>query len=293
MSVLLACSLGGCDRSGEGSASAPEPERFRSEVLPEAPARIASMAPNITEILFALGAGDEVVAVTRYCDYPAEAATRRSIGGMLDPDYEALLAAEVELVLGVRDGADHRLVGRLEGAGIAYGFLVIDDREGIARGIEEVGRWIGREARGVEVREEFERELTAAGVEVRAALEEAGHSGRKVLVVFDQEPVVAAGPGTFLAEVMELAGLENALGEEFAAYPVLDMEAVFSVNPEIIVDVSLGPSTAAVQGFWGRFEGLDAVAAGRMVHLDDPVMMRPGPRLPEALRALGRAVEGL
>ncbi len=124
--------------------------------------RIASMAPSITELLFALGLGEKVVAVTRYCDYPPEATDRAVIGGMLDPDYEAMLAAEPDLVLGVKDGADHRMVQRLDAAGIAYGFLTADDLAGVRASMELLGEWLGADEAAAELRRRFDDELHRA-----------------------------------------------------------------------------------------------------------------------------------
>src|SRR5690554_116180 len=127
--VLLSFSLFACERQQAGPdvaptvtepADAPELAIVRSETLPKTPARIVSLAPNVTEILFALGAGERVVGVTRYCDYPPAATRIARIGGMLDPDFEAMMAARPDLVTGVMDGSDQRLVARLDQAKIPY-----------------------------------------------------------------------------------------------------------------------------------------------------------------------------
>ena len=296
LAVMIAAT--GCDRESPEPVSEKtvqekieESDDFtRSDEWPQDPQRIVSLAPNITEILFELGLGDRVVGVTRYCDWPPQATDIPKIGGMLDPDYEAILATRPEVVLGVKDGADHQVVERLESAGVAFGFLAMDDLATIQRGFHLLGIWLGAEERADELKEDFDRALRAESRSVRETLD---LDGATALVVYDHEPVVAAGVGSFGHEILILAGLQNALGDDLGSYPVLDMEKVMSLNPAVIIDVSIGPTTEEVAQFWERFDSLDAVQTGRVVHVDDPVMMRPGPRIPEALRRLGEAVEGL
>ncbi len=298
--LVLVTVLAGCDRDGEEEAAqdgAVEGEEvdelgemlgkdgpYRSEEWPEEVERIVSMAPNITEVLFELGYGEEVVGVTRYCDWPREVELIATVGGMLDPDYEAMLAQEPDLVLGVVDGADHRMLEGLESAGVAYGFVSMDDINGIKEGIRQVGEWLGGEERADEVIAEFEKGLAAQSEAVGEAL---GAEGLRALMVYDREPVVAAGPGTFGEEILELLSMSNALGEESSAYPVLDMEAVLAADPEVVLDVKMGGDA---RGYWERYGGIDAVANERVFHIDDPLMMRPGPRLPEALKLVGEAM---
>lgn len=262
----------------------------KSDGWPEDIDRIVSMAPNITEILFALGLGDKVVAVTRYCDFPREASERDTIGGMLDPDFEAILAAEPDVVLGTKDGADHRVTDKFDRAGVEFGFLAVDDLDSVRRVIERLGGWLGVEDRAESVLADFDEELLESRNQVREVLEA---DGQTALLIYDREPIVAAGPGSFGGELLELAGLNNGIDDQAGAYPVLDVEKVLRINPAIIIDVKIGADSDVVHDYWGQFESLDAVKQDRVVHIDDPVMMRPGPRIPTAVERLGEAVEAL
>ena len=278
------------DRSSPPDDQSDEGIQTRSTILPENPERIVSMAPNLTELLFAFDRGSELVGVTRYCDWPPEAASIPKIGGMLDPDYEALLATEPDLVLGVPAGADHKVVRLLEGADIAFAFLEMDDLAGILRGIHELGEILGEKDKARQIAAQLQEDLQTHSRAIRKRFDQ---TGTTVLLVYDQEPIVAAGRGTFGDELITLAGLDNAVDDRAGAYPLLDIEQVLSLNPTIILDVSIGPQTSEVLAFWNRFPALDAVAHSRVFHIDDPVMMRPGPRLPEALRQIGEALEDL
>ncbi len=281
----------GCERSEELPESDTEVTDFMlSESWPDEPERIVSLAPNITELLFELGLGDRVVAVTRYCDWPPEAEDVPTIGGMLDPDYEAILGARPDVVVGVIDGADHQTVDKFDGAGVAYGFLQIDDLNTVSEGIDRLGAWFSIEKEAAALNKRFQNELKA--LEDRIG-ESTKLEAKKALLVFDRQPVVAAGPGSFGEDLLNLAGLENAVRGDIGAYPVLDMEKVLAANPAVIVDVTMGDGEDEVLDYWRRFESLEAVERGAVVHIDDPVMMRPGTRIPDAVDRLGRALEEL
>ena len=297
--ACVAALAGGCDKP-----SAPVPGPQKDEVpgervvredatlsanLPERPERIVSLAPSTTEVLYALGAGERVVGVTRYCDFPEEVSEVPKIGGMLDPDLEAILAARPDLVVGVQAGADHQVADQLQEAGVAYAFARGDDLDAALHTMELLGAWIGEDEAGRELRARTEQAIEEVSGQLQAAH---GVSPQRALLAYDREPVVVAGPGSFGAELIALAGLENAVGDATTSYPVLDMEAVIEAEPQIIIDVSLNVSSEEVLGFWQTFKSLPAVTEERVVHLPDAVMMRPGPRVPQALELLGEAARG-
>ncbi|MFU8804640.1 MAG: ABC transporter substrate-binding protein [Bradymonadaceae bacterium] len=261
----------------------------RSAELPTHPLRVVSLAPNVTEILFALGAGERVVGVTRYCDYPEAVKTLPRIGGMLDPDFEAIMAARPDLVTGVIDGSDNRLVQRLDQAKIPYIFFKMDTVEETYAGLLEIGRTMDLEGAGLKAAGELEEALTALSHEFQAHLR-SRDSPPRVLLVYDHQPVVAAGPGTFGHELIELTGAKNALGPDARSYPVLDIEMVIALNPDILIDATLSRSDTEVTRFWSQYPSLKAVEHERVARFGDPVLMRPGPRLAQALELIGKAI---
>lgn len=276
------------------SASAVEPAEgddvLRSDPWPDDVDRIVSMAPNVTEILFELGLGDRVVAVTRYCDWPEEVEHLPSIGGGLNPDYEAILGAEPDVVVGVRDGPERELIDNIDRAGIAHGFIAVDGVDSVLRAIELLGHWFDVESRAEASVEQFETDLKAVSRRDAARI---GEPMKSALLVFDRDPVVAAGPGSFGDELLEFAGIENALSSGANPYPVLDSEKIIDLDPDIIVDTTIDPGGESKDRYWGRFESLRAVEQDRVVHIDDPVMLRPGPRIPQAVEHLADTIEEL
>lgn len=311
MRVLLAVAVAfaaGCDRGGadgatssasagateneSGSASGAEDESTaegplvaKSDDLSDDPRRIVSLAPNITEILFELGVGDRVVAVTSHCDYPEAATEKPSVGTFANPDFETIVAKKPDLVVGVVSGGDRGVFERLKSVDLPHAFVRMETVEETVRGIETVGELVGRHGEAASLAASLERRLD------RLRSRWAGEPARRVLLVYGHEPLVAAGPGTFGHQLLEAAGADNVLADAGTQYPRLDIEKVVESSPEVIVD------TATIANpddgdFWASHTSIEAVRQDRVRYLTDPVVLRPGPRLPEALRRIGGAIHG-
>ncbi|QDG51258.1 hypothetical protein FIV42_11055 [Persicimonas caeni] len=291
--VLLAV-LAGCDKpsttqksANQTAASAGEgaPEVVVTDELPGRPERIVSLAPNVTEILFALDAGDRLVGVTRFCDYPAQAAEIPKVGGIVDVDLEAILAKEPDLVVGTSSGADPKIAKKLDDAGIPYGFVRMDNLAQTYRGIAKIGELVGAADKA---------EALAADME--AKMDRVADSARdgehpRVLMIFGRNPLIAAGPGTFGHELVELAGGKNVLADAKAPYPKLDIEKVISLDPERIIDATMAGEGLDTE-FWNQYPSIDAVERGHVYLIDDPVVLRPAPRLVDGLRTIREAIVG-
>lgn len=253
----------------------------QSDRLPDAPARIVSLAPSVTEILFAIGAGDRVVGVTRFCDYPAEVAELPKVGGFIDPDLEAILARDAELVIGVAAG-DAAVTQKLQRAGLPHVFLKMETFDATYRGIEAIGEVVGEADAAREVVAEMRREVH----DIVAVSPEETPS---VLFVMGHKPLIVAGPDTFGHEMITLSGARNAAGELEAPYPRLDIERVLEMNPDVIIDATM-VSGQRPGDFWKAYDALTAVKRDRVVLFEDASLLRPGPRLVDALRAFKAAV---
>lgn len=264
--------------------SAPTTRVHVSEQMPGKPRRIVSLAPNITEILFALGAGDRVVAVTRFCDYPPEVESLPEIGGIVDPDLESIVSYEPDLVIGVTSGADTSIRDQLDRAEISYAFAEMDDIEETYAGIQRVGTWVGEDRRAHEVVEDMQSRIEALSVEP-------GDQERPgVLFVYGRNPLTVAGPGTFGHDLVERAGGSNPLADADTKYPKVDLEKILELDPDRIIDATMGEAVA--QDYWTQYEGLSAVEHGHIYRLEDAAVLRPGPRLVEALAYIRTAVRG-
>jgi iron complex transport system substrate-binding protein len=260
------------------------------------PQRLVSLAPSVTELVFALGLGERVVGVTRYCDHPPEAATRSQVGGYLDPNYEAIVALRPDLVLLIQDQADtERRLGQL---GLATLRVDHHDVAGILASIERVAAACDVVERGVELSRALEARLAAVAATVPPG------PPPRVLVVVGRAAgggsvtsVWAAGPGAFYEDVLRLAGAANACATGGVPYPELSREGIGSLDPEVIVDVQprlaeQGLDAAAAVADWQGLVEVRAVREGRVVVLGDDFMEIPGPRVVDAVEAVAAAVHG-
>jgi iron complex transport system substrate-binding protein len=253
---------------------------------PAAPVRIVSLAPSMTEVLFALGAGPRVAGVTRFCDYPPEAARLPKVGGFLDVSLEAVAALRPDLIVGVPNASNRNVIERLGELGFPVLLLEAHGLEDTYRLVREVGRSVGAEPAAQRLAASMRARVAAVEARVRGA------ARTQVLFAYGRDPLVVAGPGSFADELLRKAGADNVAREGTARYPTWSLEAVLVAAPDVIVDSFMGgsapPDAARLRARWGRFASLPAVRSGRLHWLDPQLFARPGPRLVDALEALAR-----
>lgn len=253
----------------------------------EAPQRIVSLTPALTEILFAVGAGDRVVGVTQYCDFPSAAKTRPKIGGYVNPSVEAVIALKPDLVV-VSPGPGNRDAAlAMRRAGLRLEIVPAETLEESLAAIEIVARAAGDEAAGRELRKDVRARLDAVARRV------AGIPRTRTLFCIQTDPIIAAGRDTLPSQLLELAGGSNVV--DVARYPRLDVEAVAAARPELILQsrMDLASGDAHTEdAFWKRWPSIPAVAHGRVVVLHDDLALRPGPRVADAAEGLAAILHG-
>jgi len=242
--------------------------------------RVVSLAPGITESLFAIGAGEELVGVTTYCTYPPEARQKRSVGEMLSPSVEAITALSPDLVVATVEGNLRDDVLALERIGIPVFITNPRSLEGIRRSITQLGILTGH-------RQEAQR-LTADLKRREDSLRhEASTPPVRTLLILALRPLVVVGGGTFLDDLLSAAGAENLGAESAGSYPTISRESVAVGDPEVLVllsDAAADTSTLLEQ--YPEWRRLSAVRHDRLVILDADLLARPGPRALEGLALL-------
>jgi iron complex transport system substrate-binding protein len=262
-------------------------ERARRDV-PLAPTgdgtarRIVSLTPSTTEILFALEVGDRVVGVSRYCDFPPAATMLPRVGGFTDPSLEAILALSPDLVVGARGPSNRGVVETLASLGIATAFPPDGTLDDVRASIRDLGARVGAGRRAEALVAAIDADLLA----IRTAL--GGRRPVRTLVVLGSRPLSVAGPGGFLDDVLRAAGGENVV-RDGPPWPTIGVERVLDLAPEVIVEAGLG--MGGEPGLdWSRWPSIPAVRDGRVVRIDDVRLLRPGPRVAEAVALLARAL---
>ncbi len=255
----------------------------RSVEVPAAPRRIVSLVPSVTEVLFAVGLGERVAGVTRFCDYPPEARGKPQVGGYSDPSVEALVGLRPDLVFAAADSTPRALVQRLEGLGVAVYVIYPKDVASAVAAVGEVARVAGAPGPG----EALAARLEASVTRVAAAV--AGRPRPRVVLGVMLKPLVVVAPGTLGDDLIRLAGGTNAVPKGSAPYPTWGPEALLAADPEVVI-VTPHPGEPDPTGAVKAWPELRAVRSGRVVSVEADWVHRPGPRLVQGLEALARAL---
>ncbi len=273
--LALACALpSGCIRPEETPGPPP---------ASGAPRRVVALAPSLTEIVFAVGAGGSLVGVSEYSDFPPEARNIPRVGG-LEVSPEKVVSLRPDLVLATPEGNAKGPVSALAAAGVPLQSVPAGSLGEVIAGIRLVGRRLGRAdaadrlAAGLEKRREAVRAEAARSRKRRP---------RTVLLIWP-DPPQAAGGGTFLNDLLAEAGGDNALGGR-AGWPLVSPEWLATAP----LDVLVVPDSAETRATYERAfrEGplsRGTVARARVVRIDEAILTRPGPRVFDALERLAR-----
>jgi iron complex transport system substrate-binding protein len=253
--------------------------------LAKPPGRIVSLAPSITEMLFALGLDDQVVGVTEFCDYPAAAKSKAKVG-YANPSIEALVALQPELVLAPKDFLRPDLQTMLEQLKIPLFVLEARTVEDIPLQIQTLGKLFEKGSLANDLTQAMRQRIA----EIRQKAETLPR--KRVLYVLNSQPLITVGPGSFIHQMIGLAGGSNIAAHAGMAYPRLSMETVLKEDPEVLIfpsgDIETVPRSEQHQ--WRRWDSLSAVKQHRFHEVSSNLLNRPGPRIVEGLEQLAKAI---
>jgi iron complex transport system substrate-binding protein len=252
-----------------------------------APRRIVSLAPSVTEMLFALGLGERVVGVTRWCTYPAAAKALPKVGD-LTLSEEKIAALRPDLIVGDASLA-RPFLERLDRLGWPVLAVAPQRVAEIPRVMELLARAAGMPEAGRQEAERFRSRL--AQLTQKGAVNARRAGGRtKVFLLLDPEQLYTAGPGTFLDELVWLAGGQNVASGARSPWPLLSEEALLFADPQVIVVACPPPAAVLARPRW---RGISALRTGRVYQVDPDLLSRPGPRLLDGLEFLIEVLQEL
>lgn len=292
VALLLAVGFSACSSK---DASVPEvvlPTRSftddlgREVKLPEKVERAVSLAPSMTEIIFAAGGGKKLVGVTTYCDFPQETSSIEKVGDTQTPNIERIIALSPDVVFVSTASQLEAFMSALEQRSIAVIVVNVRSFDDLFRSVIEVGEILGTEelatgnAVSLSGRESFIRHQIIRSPEI-----EAGRPRRKAQRVFVQisnEPLFTIGKDSFLTEVVAKAGGESVTKDVPSGYPKLSKETASAMSPDVIIlsDSEDNREPNAV------FKNSPAVKNGRVYRINADIISRPGPRLVDALEQI-------
>ncbi len=256
---------------------------------PRPPSRIVSMAPNLTEILFALGLGAKIVGVTQDSDHPPLALSKPRVGTFWQPNIEAVISAKPDLIVTLAFEQHRDLARRLRRIG--YNCLAVD-----IESINDLFHAIATIGEATATGEQAQKLSRAIETQMHRFREATAGSPRiKVLWVVQREPLRIASRDTFVNEMIELAGGENAVGPTLRNYPPIGAEQVIATGPEVIIEPVMVPGSPDGQlrqafAYWQRFANVPAVINRRIYVIDGAVVSRLGPRLPEGIEIIAKCL---
>jgi iron complex transport system substrate-binding protein len=267
-------------KSGESRLARDQAGRTVS--VPDNPLRVVSLAPSITEIVFALGEGDRLKGVTQYSDFPAEAQSLPKIGSYVHPDLERIVALKPDLCIAVRDGNPGNVVTELEALGIPV--YTVDPRglDTAVGTVLELGQLLNASSKA----QNLANEMHARIERVKARVARTGGRPR-VFFQIGTAPIVSAGTNTVINELIVAAGGKN-VAEGPTSYPRFSMEEVLALQPEVIIITAMTkePDLEKEGVEWRQYEGLPAVRNNRIFIVDGDLFNRPTPRIIDGLETL-------
>jgi len=266
---------------------------FIAAALFAQPRRIVSTSPSVTETLFALGLGDRVVAVSQHCHYPPEVNGRPRVGSYLKPNVEVIIGFRPDLVIVQSDAAE----AAAQLARVKLNVLQVEhgDLEKMFAGMRSIALRCGVPERGAKLEADIRKRLAA--IRQRTA----SLPRRSLVFIVGRSPgsldnLIAVGKGSYLNELIAIAGGVNALERTPMPYPKVSLESIIGLNPDVVVDMGDMAETLTVSeehkrsvvALWNLHPSLKAVAQKRVFAVAADIFVVPGPRVAEAAEAFER-----
>lgn len=246
--------------------------------------RIVSLVPSVTETLFALGLGDQVVGVSSYDDYPPNVTKLPRVGTFLTPNLEAIAALRPTLVIGRGISSNQREVHALRAMGYETLMIEDDSLSQIEQSIRTIGDRVGKREQANAIVAGIEANVNDVRNRVRP------FPSRRALMLVGHQPIVAVGPGTFLDDLVKVAGAQNIADATAQQWPQLSVEFIVAMRPEVIIDGQMGSDPQSPLHFWEAYPTIPAVKDRRVVGYPQDPTLHPGPRVGATAEMLARLI---
>jgi iron complex transport system substrate-binding protein len=258
----------------------------RRVVVPDDPRRVISLAPSITEIVYALEQGNRLKGVTRHSDYPPEAVKLPKVGSYVRLDIERIVALNPDLCIATQDGNPKAIIDRLASLKIPVYVVNPHNLDTILETILEIGTILNTGDRAKTLTTRMRSRIQR----VKSRVAQVNYRPR-VFFQIGISPIVSAGTDTFIHELIELAGGIN-LAKGWLAYPRFSREQVLALEPEVFIITSMSRQAVfeQVKAEWRRWPNIPAVRNERIFLVDSDLFDRPSPRLVSGLELLTRLI---
>jgi len=261
-------------------------EMGRKVKIPYPAKSIISLAPSITEILFALGLNEEIAAVTNFCDYPEPVFNKPRIGGFINPSIEKIVSLKPDLIIATRDGNRWETIHRLSDLGFPVYLIHPKSFNGVMKAIHQIGVIVGKE--------DESKKILLNMISKKEGITTRTKSLPKPKVFFQigYAPIMTVGRETLADDLIRLAGGRNISENESVNYPLYNIETILSKAPEIIIVSSMDSKKDYLNliKMWQSWKDLPAVKMNTIYVIDSNLVDRPTPRIVEGLEALAEMI---
>ncbi|QTA85888.1 ABC transporter substrate-binding protein [Desulfonema magnum] len=275
-----------CTAEAQSASRKVTDQAGREITLSDDPQRIVSLAPSVTEIIFAIGRQDRLKGVTRFSDFPPEAKKLPRVGSYTQLQLEKILALKPDICIGVRDGNPQIIIHNLEVLNVPVYLVDPGNLDEVMKTILELGTLLNADDAAKAVVDDMETRITR----IKSLVAKAPYRPR-VFFQIGIIPIVAVGTGTFIHELITSAGGKN-LSEGPTLYPRLNREQVLALSPEVFIITSMarGGIFEEVKAEWSRWTTMPAIRDKRIFIVDSNLFDRPTPRLADGLELLFRRI---
>jgi ABC-type Fe3+-hydroxamate transport system substrate-binding protein len=256
-------------------------ETGRTVTVPDHPHRVVCLVPSITDTVFALGSGDDVVAVSDYTTHPPEALKKPSVGGLVKPSIETILSFHPDLVLGTSIPGATLTAAQLQNVGVPVYLVDPHGLSGILRSIDSVGEALNRIPQAAALNASLRKRIEA--VKARAA----GKPAPRVLVPVWYDPIITIGKNAFISQIVEIAGAKSITDDLLTDWPEVSMETVVTRAPEALVLIRGGKISIEMLRNRPGWSSLPAIQANKVYYVDTGIQ-EPSPIAIDALEELAR-----
>jgi iron complex transport system substrate-binding protein len=256
-------------------------ETGRKVTLPDHPHRVVCLVPSVTDTVFALGSGEDVVAVSDYTTYPPAALKKPSIGGLVNPSIETVLSFHPDLVLGLNIPGAIETANQLQAVGVPVYLVDPHGLAGILHSIDSVGEALNRVPQATALNAALNKRIAA--VKARSA----GKPALRVLVPVWYDPIITIGKNAFVSEIVETAGARSVTDDLLPDWPEVSMETVITRAPEALVLIRGGKISVEMLQKRPGWSSLPAVQAGKVYYVDSGIQ-EPSPVAINALEEISR-----
>jgi len=250
------------------------------------PKRIISLAPNITEILYAIGAESQIVGVTDYCKYPPQAQKKEKVGSFITPNLEKIVYLKPDLVIISADSNMDSFYRQMERLHIKTYVINPDTIEKTLLTIQDLGKLTGHPKKASRLVKELQARITKVSKAVQ------NRNRPKVFFLWSEEPLISAGKATFTHDLIQYAGGINVAGNSSIKYPKYSLEEVIQANPDIVITASMDTSSSGLPlaKEWAKFTSIKAVSNHQIYAINPDFLARPGPTMISGLEILAKTI---